>query len=60
MITVIGLGFVGLTSALGFSEKGLKVYGVEKNTSKYKTISSGKIYFHEPYFINNLLNYSKA
>ena len=25
MITVIGLGFVGLTTALGFSEKGNKV-----------------------------------
>ena len=26
MITVLGLGFVGLTTALGFSEKGFKVF----------------------------------
>ena len=55
MITVIGLGFVGLTSALGFAEKGLQVYGIEKDIEKYKTISSGKIYFHEP-FLEEKLN----
>ena len=29
VITVFGLGFVGLTTALGFSEYGHTVYGVE-------------------------------
>ena len=29
MITILGLGFVGLTTALGFSRKGFKVYGID-------------------------------
>ena len=34
MITVLGLGFVGLTTALGFAEKGFKVYGYDVNKEK--------------------------
>ena len=47
MITVIGLGFVGLTTALGFSEKGNKVYGYDINSSKMDSIQSKKIPFYE-------------
>lgn len=48
MVTVVGLGFVGLTTALGFAEYGHKVYGLEANTSRMKTICSGKLPFMEP------------
>lgn len=48
VITVFGLGFVGLTTALGFAEIGHKVYGVEVNQSRYDTIASGKLPFLEP------------
>ena len=48
-INVIGLGFVGLTTALGFSEKKFKTIFVEKNIVKLKNIKSGKIPFKEPY-----------
>jgi UDPglucose 6-dehydrogenase len=48
VITVIGLGFVGLTTALGFSEYGHTVYGVEVNDERLKTIQSGKLPFLEP------------
>ncbi len=47
MITVIGLGFVGLTTALGFSEKGLKVYGFDINKKKVNLIQNKKIPFFE-------------
>jgi len=47
VITVIGLGFVGLTTALGFSEKGYKVYGYDINKEKTKSIKDGKIPFYE-------------
>ena len=47
MITVIGLGFVGLTTALGFAEKGFKVFGYDVNDEKASLISSGKIPFYE-------------
>ena len=48
VITVVGLGFVGLTSALGFASLGHKVYGIEINESRLATIASGKLPFLEP------------
>ncbi len=48
VITVFGLGFVGLTTALGFAEIGHKVYGVEVNEARLDTIASGKLPFMEP------------
>ena len=48
VITVFGLGFVGLTTALGFAEIGHKVYGVEVNQARFDTIASGKLPFLEP------------
>ena len=48
VITVFGLGFVGLTTSLGFAEYGHKVYGVENNTQRLDTINAGKLPFLEP------------
>lgn len=48
MVTVVGLGFVGLTTALGFAEYGHKVYGIEINEVRLATICSGKLPFLEP------------
>lgn len=48
MVTVVGLGFVGLTTALGFAEYGHKVYGIEVNEARMNTIQSGKLPFLEP------------
>ena len=48
VITVFGLGFVGLTTALGFSEYGHTVYGVEINTERLDTIRQGRLPFLEP------------
>ncbi len=48
MIGVIGLGFVGLTTALGFSEKGYTVYGYDIDKGKTDYLKKKKIPFHEP------------
>ena len=48
MVTVVGLGFVGLTTALGFAEYGHKVYGIEANPARMATIQSGRLPFLEP------------
>lgn len=48
MVTVVGLGFVGLTTALGFAEYGHKVYGIEANEARMETIRAGKLPFLEP------------
>lgn len=48
MVTVVGLGFVGLTTALGFAEYGHKVYGIEVNEARMATIQSGRLPFLEP------------
>ena len=48
VITVFGLGFVGLTTALGFSEYGHTVYGVEINPERLDIIRQGRLPFLEP------------
>jgi UDPglucose 6-dehydrogenase len=47
VITVFGLGFVGLTTSLGFAEYGHEVYGVEVNSERLATIQGGKLPFLE-------------
>lgn len=48
MVTVVGLGFVGLTTALGFAEYGHKVYGIEVDEKRMATIRAGNLPFLEP------------
>ncbi|MBR5652652.1 MAG: UDP-glucose/GDP-mannose dehydrogenase family protein [Prevotella sp.] len=48
VITVFGLGFVGLTTSLGFAEYGHTVYGVEISEGRLATIRQGKLPFLEP------------
>ncbi|OLO26875.1 UDP-glucose 6-dehydrogenase [Alkalihalophilus pseudofirmus] len=45
----MGLGFVGLTTALGLCEKGFKVYGYEIDEKKKKHFRQGEIPFYEPH-----------
>jgi len=47
-ITVMGLGFVGLTTALGLAEKGHTVMGYDANTTKTTELASGKVSLYEP------------
>ena len=47
VITVFGLGFVGLTTSLGFAEYGHTVYGVEVNEERLNVIKDGKLPFLE-------------
>lgn len=49
MITVLGLGFVGLTTALGFSKKGFKVYGIDTNKERLQSLKSYQVPFYEPH-----------
>lgn len=54
MITVIGLGFVGLTTGLGFSNKGYKVFGFDIDKKKINCIKNNRIPFFEPYLEEEL------
>jgi len=47
-ITVMGLGFVGLTTALGLAEKGHTVFGYDANADKTAELASGKVSLFEP------------
>ncbi|ENK0555909.1 UDP-glucose/GDP-mannose dehydrogenase family protein [Clostridium botulinum] len=53
-ITVFGLGFVGLTTALAFAEKGNKVYGYDTDNIIAETIKNGVLPFVEPGLDNAL------
>lgn len=49
MVGVVGLGFVGLTTALGFAEKtGRAVYGCEVSGERQNALAAGKVPFLEP------------
>jgi UDPglucose 6-dehydrogenase len=48
MIGVVGLGFVGLTTALGFAHKGYKVYGYDISREKAEHFRRGQVPFYEP------------
>lgn len=61
VITVVGLGFVGLTAAIGLAGKGHTVYGIEKNDERRTQIENGRIPFYEPglkEYLNQTLNRS--
>ena len=47
-IAVLGLGHVGLPTALGFVELGWEVIGADDDSSKLAMIRSGKAPFYEP------------
>lgn len=53
-INIIGLGFVGLTTAVGFSHKNFKVNGIEIDSNKLEKIKKGELPFHEPFLKKKL------
>lgn len=57
MITVVGLGFVGLTTALGFCSQGFKVFGLEKDPARAATLRAGELPFLEPHLDAALTEY---
>lgn len=57
MIGVVGLGYVGLTTALGFAYKGYQVCGYESDRSKKDSLIKGMVPFHEPQLQQYLRQY---
>ncbi len=47
MVNVIGLGYIGLPTALMFASKGIKIVGTDINESHIKDLQSKKLYFDE-------------
>lgn len=47
-ITIIGTGYVGLVTAVGFAELGNKVIGIEKDREKLDLLKKGLPPFYEP------------
>jgi len=47
-ITVIGLGYVGLPTAVVFASKGYTVIGVDVDVRKVEAVNSGRCYLREP------------
>lgn len=46
-ITILGAGYVGLTTAALFANSGYEVYLVEPNSERLKVIKTGKSFFYE-------------
>lgn len=49
MITILGLGFVGLTTGLGFAKKGFKTYGFDIDEDRLSRLKKYDIPFFEPH-----------
>jgi len=49
-ISVIGTGYVGLSTALGFTTKDYSVIAVDTDKEKIEKINKGLLPFHEPHF----------
>ena len=47
-VAVIGLGYVGLTTAVGLAALGHRVTGVDVDRDRVATIESGIVPIHEP------------
>ncbi len=47
-VGVLGLGHVGLPTAVGFAELGFQVVGTDSDTEKVRKIASGQCPFYEP------------
>ena len=47
-VCVVGLGYVGLTLSTVMSNKGFKIFGVEKNLDIIKNLKKKKSHFYEP------------
>lgn len=48
-ISVLGLGFVGLTTGLGFAKKGFTTYGFDINAKRLASLKKYNIPFFEPH-----------
>lgn len=49
-LCVVGLGYIGLPTAVMFANSGMNVHGVDVNPTVIDTIRSKRIHFHEPGF----------
>ena len=47
MINVIGLGYIGLPTALMFAKSGIEVIGTDLNDKLVDSLSKGKLTFEE-------------
>ena len=60
MIGIVGLGYVGVTSALCFHKLGEKIIGIDNNKQIVDNLNSGHLHIHDKkldnYFKNNYQN----
>jgi len=58
-IAVIGLGYIGLPTAVVFAQKGYRVIGVDIDAKKVEAVNAGRSYIREP-GVNEMLRDSVA
>ena len=59
-IAVVGMGHVGLPTALGLAELGWNVIGVDSDSEKISLLQSGKAWFYEPGLTELLLRHLRT
>jgi UDPglucose 6-dehydrogenase len=59
-VTIIGMGYVGLTTALGLAKIGNSIVGVEINPERISSLKDGKLPIFEPGLDSELVNSLQA
>jgi UDPglucose 6-dehydrogenase len=59
-LTIIGLGYLGATTAVAFAKLGHEVIGIDPDTSKIELLKQGKLPFYEPGLDNALVEVVEA
>ena len=59
MINIIGLGYIGLPTALMFAAHGVEVVGTDYNKSLVDTLNAGKTTFEANILIKELLKFTQ-
>jgi len=49
-IAVIGLGYIGLPTAVIFAQRGYRVIGIDIDAKKVEAVNAGRSYIREPGF----------
>ena len=54
-ITVLGLGYIGLPTAIAFANSGFKVFGFDINNQILNQLSQNKLHIEEPGLSDHLI-----
>ena len=53
-VTILGLGYIGLPSAVLLASSGFQVNGVDVNDEIVEKVNAGEVHFEEPHLLETI------